>query len=73
MTRRAPRVLYALLFPWMLVSMGYYLAGVAALNEKWFHGDRHGDFPFSLHDDLTLHDLDSAAREAGLREMCLKR
>ncbi len=68
MTRRAPRVLYALLFLWILVSIGYYIAGVAALNQKWFHGDRHGDLPFEIDDEGTLHGLEKQAKEAGLIE-----
>ncbi len=68
MTRRASRLPYVLLFFWIAVSMGYYIAGTAALNEKWFHGDRHGDLPFEIDDDGTLRGLGKEAKEAGLRK-----
>lgn len=48
--------------------MAYYVAGVAALNEKWFHGYRHANPPFEINDDLTLHGLAKEAKEAGLAE-----
>ncbi len=62
------RALYVLLFLWAAISMAYYIAGVAALNEKWFHGDRHANRPFDIHDDLTLHGLTREAKAAGLTE-----
>lgn len=67
MTRRTPRVLYVLLFLWAAMSMAYYVAGTAALNEKWFHGERHGKFPFGVHDDRSLVEIEEEAREAGLQ------
>jgi phosphoserine phosphatase RsbU/P len=41
--------------------MSYYVAGVAALNEKWFHGYRHANPPFDVHDNGTRYALSSEA------------
>lgn len=68
MTRHAPRVLYVLLFVWIAISMAYYIAGIAALNEKWFHGERHGTIPFDVNDDETIHGPEKEAKEAGLAQ-----
>ncbi len=56
-----------LLFLWAAMSMAYYVAGTAALNEKWFHGERHGKLPFGVHDDRSLVEIEKEAREAGLQ------
>lgn len=46
--------------------MAYYIAGTVALNETWFHSERHGILPFQVHDDRTLHGLKEEATKAGL-------
>lgn len=65
---RALRVVYVLLFLWIAISMAYYIAGTAALNERWFHGERRGALPFEVHDDRTLHGLKKEATEAGFND-----
>ncbi len=65
---RSPRVLYALLFLWMAISMAYYVAGVAALNEKWFHGERHGTLPFDVESGGALRRLENDAKKAGFQD-----
>jgi phosphoserine phosphatase RsbU/P len=68
MARQNARFLYVLLGLWAAISMAYYVAGAAALNEKWFHGDRHANPPLDIRDDLTLYALTKEAKEAGLAE-----
>ncbi len=68
MTRRAPRGLYVLLFIWVAISTAYYIAGTAALNEKWFHGERYGTPPFDVRNGPILYDVGKEARAAGLSD-----
>ncbi len=68
MKLRRSRFLYLLLLVWAGISMAYYVAGVAALQERWFHTERHPNPPFDIHDDLTLHRLSKEAKAAGLAE-----
>ena len=68
MSRRSPAFLYILLLLWAGISMAYYVAGTAALSEHWFHGERHGTFPFDLRQEGTLYALKGEAKAAGLRE-----
>src|ERR1700683_3064181 len=69
-SRKTPshtRLAYLLLILWAGISMAYYVAGVAALREEWFHGERHGTLPFDV-DDQALNNLKKDAVDAGLAE-----
>jgi phosphoserine phosphatase RsbU/P len=59
--------LYALLVVVATVSMVYYITGVLALREEFFHASRYARAPFDLGDDSqTLKDLRKEATSAGL-------
>ncbi|MBV9764698.1 MAG: SpoIIE family protein phosphatase [Acidobacteriaceae bacterium] len=48
--------------------MAYYVTGVDALSEIWFHGERHANVPFFIGDDRTVHRLAKETTAAGVRE-----
>ena len=59
--------LYVLLIVFAAVSIIYYIAGVFALREEFFHSGRYADRPFDFHDDgLTLDGVRKEAQAAGL-------
>jgi phosphoserine phosphatase RsbU/P len=59
--------LYVLLVIVAGMSMAYYIAGVLALREEFFHAGRYVDPPFDFHDDgETLDNLHKEATAAGL-------
>jgi phosphoserine phosphatase RsbU/P len=63
------KALYVLLFAVAVISMSYYVAGATALREKWFHGDRHAEFPFDTKEDgRTLEALKKEAAQVGLSD-----
>jgi hypothetical protein len=57
-----------LLLAWIAISMAYYVAGVAALREKWFHAEQHGHPRFGVTDDGRLSRLRKSDRDKGLAE-----
>lgn len=66
-TQRPSRVLYILLFLWMALGLGYYVAGAAALREQWFRGDRHGVPQFNIGEDGKLSAVSKElAKTSGL-------
>ncbi len=66
MTRRAPRVLYVLLFVWIAISLSYYVLGVAAIADQRLRSERHVDMPFQLKDERILRDVTKEGQAAGL-------
>lgn len=47
--------------------MSYYLGGVTALEEEWFHGDKYVRLPFDTKDDgQTLQVVKKEAEDAGI-------
>ncbi len=65
-TQRPSRVLYVLLFLWMVLSFSYYIAGVGALREQWFRGDRHGVPQFDIDDTGKLSVNTELSQKTGL-------
>jgi len=47
---RSGRTLYVLLFFWILISFGYYIAGAVALREEFFHARNYARQPFDVGD-----------------------
>jgi phosphoserine phosphatase RsbU/P len=69
MRRKSARILYFLLFVWVLISMSYYIAGAIALREEWFHGERYAQAPFDFgQDGQTITQLKKEAKDAGLSD-----
>jgi phosphoserine phosphatase RsbU/P len=67
MKSKATAGLYVLLIILAAVSMVYYIAGVVALREEFFHAGRYSDRPFDFHDDgQTLDGVRKEAHAAGL-------
>ena len=67
MKSKATAGLYVLLIIFAAISMVYYVAGVVALREEFFHASRYSDKPFDFHDDgQTLDGVRKEARAAGL-------
>ncbi len=63
------RILYVLLFLWILISMGYYIAGAVALREEFFHASKYVREPFGVSDDgPIINSLHLEAKDAGLVE-----
>jgi sigma-B regulation protein RsbU (phosphoserine phosphatase) len=66
---RSVQVFYSLLFLWILISMGYYIAGAVALREEFFHSAKYSRQPFELKDNgLTITNLKGEAKDAGLAD-----
>src|SRR6185437_8828638 len=62
-------ILYLLLFLWILISMGYYIAGAVALREEFFHASEYARDPFGLGDNgPIINSLRPEAKDAGLAE-----
>lgn len=60
----APYVALAL---FAFISMGYYVAGVVALYQEWFHPTRYARVPFDINDDTqTLNSVETEAQKAGI-------
>ena len=60
-------VLYLLLTIFATISMAYYIAGVLALRQEFFHANRYAREPFDFQDDgRTLKDVRKEAIAAGL-------
>jgi phosphoserine phosphatase RsbU/P len=70
MPGKPSKALYILLCAWILISMSYYVAGAAAMREKWFHSDRYARAPFDTNDNdgRTIDSLLQEARDAGLAD-----
>src|ERR1700722_16541228 len=67
MKSKATAGLYILLIIFAAISMVYYIAGVVALREEFFHAGRYSDRPFDFHDDgQTLDGVRKEALDAGL-------
>src|SRR3984957_7992279 len=67
MKSKATAGLYILLIIFAAISMLYYIAGVVALREEFFHAGRYSDRPFDFHDDgQTLVGVRKEAQAAGL-------
>jgi sigma-B regulation protein RsbU (phosphoserine phosphatase) len=61
--------LYVLLTVFAVLSMGYYIAGVLAMREEFFHSSRYARAPFDFRDDgQTLSGLRKEATVAGLSD-----
>lgn len=68
MRSRAPRALYILLVLYAAVSMGYYINGVTALWQEWFHSAKCAGDPTHLSDDgRTVDSPGKEAQKAGIR------
>ena len=68
MKSKATAGLYVLLIIFAAISMVYYVAGVVALREEFFHASRYSDKPFDFHDDgQTLDGV--RKRSAGRRSL----
>jgi phosphoserine phosphatase RsbU/P len=69
MKSKATAGLYVLLIVLATLSMVYYIAGVLALREEFFHAGRYARAPFDFRDDgQTLRDLRKEATAAGLSD-----
>ena len=69
MRRKSDLALYLLLGVVVVVSMGYYVAGVVALREEFFHSGHYVREPFDTgNDGQTLTSVDKEAETAGLRK-----
>ena len=67
MRSRSAAALYFLLAVMAAISMVYYVAGVVALREEFFHSSRYAREPFDFGDDgLTLKEIRREAVSAGL-------
>src|SRR5690348_4458316 len=66
-TKSAP-LLYGLLVLYAAVSMSYYVAGVSALWQEWFHSRQYAGDPLHLGDDeRTVTNPGKQAKDAGIR------
>jgi phosphoserine phosphatase RsbU/P len=66
--KSAPLLLYGLLVLYAAVSITYYVAGVMALREEWFHSTRYAADPLHLADDnRTVTNPGKQAKDAGIR------
>jgi phosphoserine phosphatase RsbU/P len=66
--KSAPLLLYGLLVLYAVVSMSYYIAGVLALRQEWFHSKQYSADPLHLADDgRTVTNPATEARKAGIR------
>ena len=67
MKSKATAGLYVLLAILAAVSMAYYIAGVFALREEFFHAGRYTEKPFDFHNDgQTIDGIRKEAQAAGL-------
>jgi phosphoserine phosphatase RsbU/P len=63
---RAPRVVLSL---FVLISMGYYIAGVIAVCQQWFYAAQYARVPFEINDDTqSVVHVETEGKKAGISE-----
>ncbi len=67
MKPRSSRAQYIALALYIAVSFGYYVAGVVALREEWFHSARYARVPIDLNNATqAIDNFEKEAKSAGL-------
>jgi sigma-B regulation protein RsbU (phosphoserine phosphatase) len=67
MKSKTNAILYLLLALWVTVSMSYYVMGVLALREEFFHSSQYASQPFEFQDDLeTIRDASDQMKKLGI-------
>lgn len=67
MKPRSSRVQYVALALYIVISFGYYVAGVIALRESWFYAEKYARVPVDVNDyRQTIVGVEKEAKSAGL-------
>jgi phosphoserine phosphatase RsbU/P len=67
MKPRSSRAQYIALALYIAISLGYYIAGVIALREEWFHPAKYARAPIDVQDGTqAIVSVEKEAKSAGL-------